>query len=91
MLALTDEALVRICVAATAIRPDERSAWLAGLASRLEPAPTTSHGARYTRAWRERGRNGEVLLRVIVDEAVFAVAAVERACSIHCWPMIGAR
>ena len=49
-----------------------------GLATRLEPAPTPSRGARYTRAWRERGRNGEVLLRVTVDEAAFAVAAVER-------------
>src|SRR5262245_18862654 len=35
---------------------------------------THSRGARYTRAWRERARNGRILLRLEVDEAELAIA-----------------
>jgi hypothetical protein len=77
MLALTDQALARIALAASAVALEERGSWLQDLSRRLDPPPVVSPGARYTRRWRARGRNGEVLLRVTVDEAAFAVAAVQ--------------
>src|SRR5262245_45975510 len=35
---------------------------------------THSRGARYTRAWRERARNGRILLTLEADEAELAIA-----------------
>src|SRR5262245_58562307 len=72
MLAFSDAAMARLAIAATAVAPAERAAWLRDLANRLEPTA----GAVYTRNWRHRERNGQILLRVVVDEADFAVAAV---------------
>ena len=36
MLALSDQALARLAIAATAVAPDERAAWLEQLAERLD-------------------------------------------------------
>jgi hypothetical protein len=77
LLCLTDEALVRILIAGTAIAPDRRSAWLEDLVARLKRAPELP-GARYNREWRARERNGQILLRVVVDEVELAVALVDR-------------
>ena len=78
MLALSDGALACVCVAATAVAPAARAAWLKELAARLErPADPPTAGSGYTRRWRARQRNGQILLRVVVDEAAVAVAAVE--------------
>ena len=80
MLALDDHALAHLFIAASGVAPADRKAWLQDLAEQFE-APANSGkitpGARYTRAWRARARNGQVLLRVTVDEAAFVVAAVE--------------
>jgi hypothetical protein len=80
MLCLDDAAWARVCIAATAVALAERSTWLQNLATSFErpSSPTPSPGAVYTRRWRARRRAGKVLLRPEVDEAAFAVAAVER-------------
>lgn len=81
MLVLDDAAFARVVIAATGVPQEERRRWLADVGTRLEQgssAPTPSRGSRYTREWRARARNGETLLKVKVDEAAFAVAAVER-------------
>ena len=81
MLALSDEALCRIAVAATAVRPAERSAWLENLAERLErseQSPAPSPGATYTRRWRARRRTGRVLLHVELDEAELVIGLTNR-------------
>ena len=36
-----------------------------------------SRGAGYTRAWRERSRNGRILLRLEADEAELAIALTD--------------
>jgi hypothetical protein len=81
MLCLTDESLARIAIGATAVPAKERGDWLETLARKFEaPDPTSdapSRAAEYTRRWRARAQNGEILLRPIVDEAAFAVAAVD--------------
>jgi hypothetical protein len=78
MLRLTDEALVRILIAGTAIAPDKQAAWLEDLAARLKRASEPSPGAVYTRRWRQRERAGRCQLRIEVDEAELAVALVDR-------------
>src|SRR5215831_19289790 len=40
---------------------------------------THSRGARYPRAWRERERNGRILLRLEADEAELAIALASAA------------
>jgi hypothetical protein len=76
MLAFSDEALARLAVAATRVAPQRRSAWLQDLAGRLEPEGRRARGRAYTRKWRQRARDGQVLLRVVTDEVGLAVAAV---------------
>ena len=39
MLALSDEALAHLAIAATAVPPAERGTWLATLAHKLDPVP----------------------------------------------------
>jgi hypothetical protein len=77
VLALTDEALGLVVIAATAISPEERSAWLADVASRLDPSPAPSRNAIYTRRWRARQRNGRCLLKIEVDEVALIVGLVD--------------
>jgi hypothetical protein len=43
MLALTDSALARLAIAATAIAPEKRAAWLEEIALRLDPIHECSH------------------------------------------------
>ena len=44
-------------------------------ARRAEPS-SASPGARYTRAWRRRGKSGRILLRIEIDEAALAAMLV---------------
>jgi hypothetical protein len=43
MLALTDSALARLAIAATAIAPENRAAWLEEIAQRLDPSNREIH------------------------------------------------
>ena len=76
MLALSDEGLARLCIAASAIPRNRRRQWLRELANRIEP-PRSSPGARYTAAWRAREKAGRCLLKLEVDEAELVVALVD--------------
>src|SRR5262245_17299725 len=76
MLALSDEGLARLCIAASAIPRNRRRQWLRELANRIEP-PRSSPGARYTAAWRAREKAGRCLLTLEVDEAELVVALVD--------------
>jgi hypothetical protein len=76
MLALSDENLARLCIAASAIPRNRRRQWLRELANELEP-PRRSQGARYTAAWRAREKAGRCLLTLEVDEAELVVALVD--------------
>jgi hypothetical protein len=81
VLAFDDQALARIFIAGTAVAPEERSEWLREVAGHLDEleakrARRRARGRRDTADWRARQRNGRVLLRPIVDEVDFAVAAV---------------
>jgi adenylate cyclase len=76
MLALSDEAWARLCIAASAIPRNRRRQWLRELANRIEP-PRSSPGARYTAAWRAREKAGRCLLTLEVDEAELVVALVD--------------
>jgi hypothetical protein len=80
VLALTDEALCHIALAATAVRPQERSSWLADVARRLErSAPSElAPSTLPTRLWRKRQRDGLLCLRIVIDEATLVVGLVER-------------
>jgi hypothetical protein len=79
MIALDDGALARLCIAATAVAPERRGAWLEDVAVRLEQARRSacSPGARHTAAWRARERAGRCLLKIEVDEAELVVALVD--------------
>jgi hypothetical protein len=45
-------------------------------ATQVESARRPSPGARYTRAWRRRGKSGRILLRIETDEAALAAMLV---------------
>ena len=81
MLALTDEALAQVLIAATAVEPEGRSAWLMGLAHRLDEQPSPpalAPSTARTRQWRKRQQNGRVRLAIEIDEALLAVGLVDR-------------
>jgi hypothetical protein len=79
VLAFSDQALARLCIAASAIPPHRRAQWLQRLADRLEQAhrPSSSRGASYTRAWRRREKAGRFLLKLEMDEAAVVVGLVD--------------
>jgi len=76
MLALSDEGLARLCIAASAIPRNRRRQWLRELANRIEP-PRSSPGARYTAAWRAREKAGRCLLKLEVDEVELVIGLVD--------------
>jgi hypothetical protein len=76
MLALSDEALARVVIAASAVPVDEREAWLMRLADRFESPRRRSRD--WTRAWRARERAGIVLLKLPMDEAALVVGLIDR-------------
>ena len=84
MLALTDEALCRLAVAATRVAPEARSTWLKDLAKRLEPSTGLSEqekrrarSRRNTAAWRKREADGLTVIKFTADEAVIAVGLTQ--------------
>jgi hypothetical protein len=76
VLAFDDAAFAKLCIAATAVPRNRRRQWLRELANRVEPPPS-SPGARYTAAWRRRGRTGRIQLKLEVDEAETVVGLVD--------------
>ena len=67
MLALSDEGLARLCIAATAIAPSRRGSWLKSIALELEGHPPSAT-ARRLRKFHARQRNGQRVYRVIEDQ-----------------------
>jgi hypothetical protein len=70
MLALSDEALGHLAIAATAIAPAERSAWLKSIATKLDPSPQQVASQR----WKERRRRGRIQLKIETDETDLILA-----------------
>ena len=67
MIAMSDEGLAYLCIAASAVAPSRRSRWLQSIARELEgqsPSPT----ARRLRKFHARQRNGQRIYRVIEDQ-----------------------
>jgi hypothetical protein len=66
VLALTDQALARIVIAASAIPRTRRGPWLQDLAKRLEPPKSIRH----VREHRLRARNGirKMLVSISLDD-----------------------
>ena len=79
MLALTDEAFARLCIAAGAVPTEQRAQWLQGLAERMEKAsrPSKKTRAEIQLAYRKRKRAGLMLLDVLVDEVAVPEALVQ--------------
>jgi hypothetical protein len=80
MLCLTDAALARVFIGATAVPREARRGWLADLASKFEqsPSPPLAPSTLPTRRWRDRERSGRILLRLEVDEAALVVGLIDR-------------
>jgi hypothetical protein len=74
VLALSDAALARLCIAAGRVPRARRRRWLATVARQLEqgepvkPIPLAPSTLR-TRVWRERRERGEITLRIRANEA----------------------
>jgi hypothetical protein len=64
MLALTDQGLAHLCIAATAVAPRARAKWLRKLARKVDP----SRQARYY----DRHRNGVVVISARCDPTSLA-------------------
>jgi hypothetical protein len=77
MLALSDEALARLAIGASRVRPSARGRWLQRLAAKLDPPakPKTRQGR-----WRQRQRNGRAIYRLElhVERLVDALIANQR-------------
>jgi hypothetical protein len=63
MLALDDQALARLFIAASGVPQPERARWLQRFARRLDPTPN----ALYSRRWRTRERSGLSLYHIELD------------------------
>jgi hypothetical protein len=68
MLALTDTALARICIGATAIAPHERDRWLKNIAAKLDPPQAPTPAARRQARVRARRRDGVHIYRIEVSD-----------------------
>src|SRR5262245_28620440 len=60
MIALSDQGLAYLAIAATAIPHSGRGQWLQHVARKLDKRP----GARYTAAWRARAKAGRIQLKL---------------------------
>jgi hypothetical protein len=67
MLALTDEALARVAIAAGRIAPRQRSHWLQRVARELEGHPPSPNAHRL-RKFQARRHNGEKCFRLTLNE-----------------------
>jgi hypothetical protein len=77
MLALTDTALARLCIGATAIAPHKRDRWLKDIAARLDPPRAIMRSRERSRRARARKKNGKAVLRVEVDHDPLLLALIE--------------
>jgi hypothetical protein len=68
MLALSDEALARLAIAAGRIAPQQRRRWLKSLARELEGSYTPSPNAYRLRKFQARRHNGEKCFRLTLNE-----------------------
>jgi hypothetical protein len=76
MLALSDGALARLAISATALPPHARGRWLRQIANRIDPPPQRSDTVRKARL-RQRERSGHIVLQVEVHEHDLAAAMIE--------------
>jgi hypothetical protein len=67
MLALTDEALAQLMIAATAVPAKQRRQWLEDIAARFEGRPARSSAAEKQRRYRQRQNGGKTCVRFFVD------------------------
>jgi hypothetical protein len=67
MLALSDEALARVAIAATRFAASRRGRWLKSIAAELEGHPPSAT-ARRLRKFQARRRNGQRCYRLTLDE-----------------------
>ena len=82
MLCLTDAALARLVIAATAVPTEARGAWLANLAARAEhpaPASAPASNALRQRRWRARESKGRAVLSIEVDYDALCGALIDNA------------
>jgi hypothetical protein len=92
MLALTDAALARVIIAATAVPPGRRRQWLRELSAKLDP-PRTPAVRRQAR-WRARQRDGSAVYRLtgrVIEVEALDHARVERALAAGSESESGAR
>jgi hypothetical protein len=93
MIALDDAGLARIFIAAAAVPIEQREEWLTSVAEKLEaaghppensapvaaagPPARPSPAAERNRRWRQRARNGRVVLPIEIDQFEVADALVD--------------
>jgi hypothetical protein len=77
MFCLSDAGLAYLVIAASRVPVDDRAAWLADIARKLELPPAPTAGARDMRTCRQRKRDGLIWLPIVMDEALLAVGLVE--------------
>ena len=77
MLALTDTALARLCIGATAIAPHKRDCWLKDIAAKLDPPRAVVRSRERSRRARARKKNGRAVLRIEVDHDPLLLALIE--------------
>src|SRR5215831_13479449 len=68
MLALDDAALARVCIAATAVAPEDRCRWLHDIAERLDPPRHIVNQRARNRRARERRRKGRRIYRLELSD-----------------------
>ncbi len=74
MLALDDQALARLMIAATAVPESKRGKWLKGIAAEFE-GPVRSN-AKYAAAYRERHRRGHIAIKGLSVNEYYVVGAL---------------
>lgn len=83
MLALTDSALARLCIAATRIRRGRRRQWLQDIAARIDPPRAIIRSRERSRRSRARRKNGMHCYTVeisdhIAEGVINALVATEK-------------
>jgi hypothetical protein len=68
MLALDDAALARLCIAASAIAPEQRERWLRELAEKLDPPVVRSPATIRQRRLRARRKNHQHVYKLVVSD-----------------------
>jgi hypothetical protein len=78
MLALTDTALARLCIGATAVPHDRRWRWLRDIADRFDPPPPRILARRErSRRRRKRCHNGDAVFPLVANRDAVLLALIE--------------